>query len=285
MQEFNYTQEAHVYRAMPGLNKSSIEQILRCPLEYKLGLETPTEATPAMAFGTIVHSMILEPETVDSLYHVMQASATTKAGKAERAQAIEEGKTIVSAADFAKAKAMQARVQAHPAASWLLGLPGHSEVSMFWEMQTEDGRTRQCKARADAIAHVPGAGEIIIDLKTHSGAVSPAEIEKTVARFGYHRQAAWYADGYERITGRPCVGFYFIFISTAAPYLVTAGKMGDEAQAVGWGDCLKAEKILHECEESGKWPGYADQLVEFDLPAWCYKKAAEEMEISDNLPF
>ena len=283
MQEFNYDQAAHIYRAMSGLNKSSIEQILRCPLEYKLGLEMPDEPTPAMAFGTLVHSMILEPDTVDKLYHVMQASATTKAGKAEKAQAIEEGKTIVSATDFAKAKAMQARVQAHPAASWLLGLPGHSEASMFWEMQTEDGRIRQCKARADRIAQV-GDGEVIIDLKTTSGAVSPAELEKTVARFGYHRQAAWYSDGYERIAGKAPMGFYFIFVSTSAPYLVTAGKMSDEASAIGWGDCLKAEKILHECEESGKWPGYADQLIEIDLPAWAYKKAAEDMNVPE-VPF
>jgi exodeoxyribonuclease VIII len=252
-------------------------------LAYKLGLEQKDEPTPAMAFGTLVHSMILEPETVPSLYHVMQASATTKAGKAEKAQALAEGKTIVSASDFERAKAMQERVKAHPAASWLLGLPGKSEVSMFWEMPTEDGRVRQCKARADRIAQV-GGGEIIIDLKTHSGAVSPSEIERTVARFGYHRQAAWYCDGYEHIAGRPCHGFYFIFISTAAPYMVTAGKMNDEAQAIGWGDCLKAERILHECEESGKWHGYADSLIEIDLPAWAYKKAAEEMDIPET-PF
>lgn len=280
MQEFNYDQAAHVYRAMPGLNKSSIEQILRCPLEYKLGLETPTEATPAMAFGTLVHSMILEPETVDSLYHVMQASATTKAGKAERVKALEEGKTIVNASDFTKAKAMQARVQAHPAASWLLGLPGHSEVSMFWEMQTEDGRIRQCKARADRIAKV-GEGEVVIDLKTTSGPVSPAELEKTVARFGYHRQAAWYSDGYERIAGNAPVGFYFIFVSTVAPYLVTACKMDDEASAIGWGDCLKAERLLYEAEKSGVWHGYADQLIEIGLPQWAYKQACEEQ----GLPF
>ena len=178
---------------------------------------------------------------------------------------------------------MQERVKAHPAASWLLGLQGKSEVSMFWELPTEDGRVRQCKGRADRIAHV-GDGEIIIDLKTHSGTVSPSELERTVAKYGYHRQAAWYADGYERIAGKPCLGFYFIFISTSAPYLVTAGKMGDEAQAIGWGDCLKAEKILHECEASGKWPGYADQLVEFDVPAWVYKQAAEEMDIPET-PF
>ena len=280
MQEFNHDQAAHVYRAMPGLNKSSIEQILRCPLEYKLGLETPTEATPAMAFGTLVHSMILEPETVDKLYHVMNQPATTKAGKAERVKALEEGKTIVNASDFTKAKAMQARVQAHPAASWLLGLPGHSEVSMFWEMQTEDGRIRQCKARADRIAQI-GDGEVIIDLKTTSGAVSPAELEKTVARFGYHRQAAWYSDGYERIAGKAPLGFYFIFVSTAAPYLVTACKMDDESSAIGWGDCLKAERLLYEAEKSGVWHGYADQLIEIGLPQWAYKQACEEQ----GLPF
>lgn len=283
MQEFNFDQMAHIYRAMPGLNKSSIEKLLDCPLAYKLSMEQKDEPTPAMAFGTLVHSMILEPETVPSLYHVMQASATTKAGKTEKAQALAEGKTIVSASDYERAKAMQERVKAHPAASWLLGLPGHSEVSMFWEMPTEDGRTRQCKARADRIAQV-GGGEILIDLKTHSGAVSPSEIERTVAKFGYHRQAAWYCDGYERIAEKPCHGFYFIFISTTSPYMVTAGKMSDEACAIGWGDCLKAERILHECEESGKWPGYADSLIEIDIPAWAYKKAAEEMDIP-SVPF
>jgi len=283
MGAFLHEESAVSYRAKTGLNKSSIEKLLDCPLAYKLSLEEEQEPTPAMAFGTLVHSMILEPGTVPALYHVMQASATTKAGKAEKAQAVEQGKTIVSASDWERAKAMQARVQAHPAASWLLGLPGKSEVSMYWEMPTEDGRTRQCKGRADRIAQV-GGGEVIIDLKTHSGTVSPTELERIVAKFGYHRQAAWYCDGYERITGRPCHGFYFIFISTTAPYLVTAGKMGDEAQAIGWGDCLRAERILHECETSGKWPGYADQLIEIDLPAWAYKKAAEEMDVP-SVPF
>ena len=213
----------------------------------------------------------------------MSASATTKAGKAEKARFAEQGIACISRADFDKAHAMAEMVQAHPAAGWLLGLPGHSEVSMFWEMPTEDGRVRQCKARADRIAQV-GGGEIIIDLKTHSGAVSPSEIERTVARFGYHRQAAWYADGYERIAEKPCAGFYFIFVSATAPYMVTAGRMNDEAQAIGWGDCLKAERILHECETSGKWPGYADQLIEIDLPAWAYRKAAEEMDVPE-VPF
>ena len=281
MTEFNYDQSAHIYRSMPGLNKSSIEQILHCPLEYKLAQEGECdEPTPAMQFGTLVHSMILEPDTVPELYHVMQASATTKAGKAEKAQALAEGKTIVSASDYEKAKAMQKRVKAHPAASWLLGLPGKSEVSMFWELQTEDGRTRQCKARADRIAQV-GGGEVIIDLKTHSGAVSPAEIERTVARFGYHRQAAWYSDGYERIAGKPPLGFYFIFVSTQSPYLVTACKISEQASTVGWGDCIRAEKTLYECETTGRWPSYSDSLIEIDLPEWAYRKAADE----NGLPF
>jgi len=285
MQEMNYDQAANVYRAMPGLNKSSIELLLRCPLEYKLAQEGECdEPTPAMQFGTLVHSMILEPDHFAADFHVMKHDLRTQAGKKEKAQALEEGKAIVSQADYEKAKTMKTMVSVHPAASWLLGLAKTTEVSMFWELPTEDGRVRQCKGRADAIAHIPGAGEILIDLKTHSGAVSPQELERTVHRFGYHRQAAWYSDGYERIVGRPPLGFYFIFVSTTAPYLVTACKMDEEAQAIGWGDCLKAEKILHECETSGQWPSYSDQLIEIGLPAWAYKKAAEEMDVP-SVPF
>ncbi len=276
MQEVNYDQSAEVYRAMPGLNKSSIEQLLRCPLEYRLAQEEKEEPTPAMSFGTLVHSMILEPDTVPALYHVMQNSGTTKAGKAEKAEALEAGKTIVSASDFAKAQAMHRNVQAHKAASWLLSLPGESEVSMFWELQTEDGRVRQCKARADRLAHV-GGGQVLIDLKTHSGSVAPAEIERAIARFGYHRQSGWYQDGFEHLfPGVPFSGFYFVFVSTTPPYLCTAVRISDEASAIGFGDCTRAERTLFECESSGVWPSYAEEIVEVGLPAWAYKQAMND---------
>jgi len=121
-----------------------------------------------------------------------------------------------------------------------------------------------------------GRGEILLDLKTHSGSVSPSEIERTVFKYGYHRQAGWYLDGYERVTGRKPQGFYFIFLSTTAPYLVTACKIADQAADIGYGECLKAEKLLHECEASGKWPSFSDKLIEVDLPAWVYSRLAEE---------
>ena len=278
MNEVKYDQPATEYHAFPALNKSSIEQILRCPLEYRLNCDMgPAEPTASMAFGTLVHSMILEPDTVESLYHVMSQPATTKAGKAEKAEALEQGKTIVSASDYERAQAMQRNVFTHKAGSFLVGrLPGKSEVSMYWDLETEDGRTRQCKARADRIAQINGK-QIIIDLKTHAGSVSLPEIERTIMKYGYHRQSGWYQEGYAKcFPDIPFGGFYFVFTSTTAPYLCTVVKIDDEASAIGYGDCLRAERTLAECEESGVWPSYADEIVEVGLPPWAYRQAMED---------
>lgn len=278
MQEVSTNMPAKDYHAYAALNKTAIEKLLRCPLEYKLDRDNPQEQTAPMAFGTLVHSVILEPETVEARYHVMKNSGTTKAGKAEKAQALEQGKTIVSQADWDKAQAMLANVRAHKACSWLLGLPGESEVSMAWELVTDDGFTRQCKGRADRIASLP-EGRIIIDLKTTSGPVSQQELERTSFKWGWHRQAGWYSDGYDRLYREPLLGFYFVAVSTQPPYLCTAVKMSEQASLIGLQDCYRAEKILRQCEETGVWPSYADELVEIDLPAWVYRKAAEEAEI------
>ena len=286
MNKIDYDMAAQDYRAVEALNKSSIDKILRCPLEYRLEGTVPDEPTPAMAFGTLVHGLLLEPDKLYETFHTMSQPATTKAGKAEKAQALAEGKTLVSQADFDKAMLMRSNALSHPAAGWLLDLRSASEVSLFWDLPTEDGRIRRCKGRIDLLAFLPeDKGEILVDLKTHSGSVAPEEIERTMYRFGYHRQAGWYMDGYERVTGHRPAGFYFIFLSTTAPYLVTACKISDQAADIGYGECLKAERILHECEESGKWPSYSDKLIEVDLPAWVYRKVADEMDVTDAVPF
>ena len=282
MNQIYFDMSAEDYRSAEGLNKSSIDKLLRCPLEYRLEGTMPDEQTPSMAFGTLVHSLLLENDKISDSYHVMTQPATTKAGKAEKAQALAEGKTIISQTDWDKAMLMRSNALSHPAAGWLLDLSGFPEVSLFWELPTEAGRTRQCKGRVDAVVTLPeGRGEVLLDLKTHSGSVSPSEIERTVFKYGYHRQAGWYLDGYERVTGRRPLGFYFIFLSTAAPYLVTACKIADQAADIGYGECLKAEKLLHECETSGTWPSYSDKLIEVDLPSWVYSRLAD----NENVPF
>ena len=271
------------YHAYSALSKTAIEKILRCPLEYKLDRDNPQPPTPAMAFGTLVHSVILEPETVDAKYHVMTCSAATREGKAEKAEALEQGKTIVSQADWDKAQAMLANVRAHQACSWLMSLPGESEVSMAWELETDDGFVRQCKGRADRIARLP-EGRIIIDVKTTSGIVSREELERTAYKWGWHRQSGWYGDGYSRLYRDSLLGFYFLCISTQAPYLCSAVKMSDQASLIGLEDCYRAEKILRKCEETDIWPSYADELVEIDLPSWAYRKIAEDIDIP-SVPF
>ena len=276
MNQIIYDQPAAEYHAAEGLNKSSIDKLLRCPLEYRLSLEQkPEEPTAAMKFGTMLHTRVLEPRKYDAGYHVMQNLATTKAGKEEKKACEEEGRICISKADEEKATAMHLNLYQHrKIASLLFELPGRPEVSIFWEMprQQDSGETRQCKARIDRLVELPDGTFIAVDLKTTSGIPSLEGLPKHIADFGYHRQAAWYCEGLRRLDV-VCREFIFVFTSTNAPHLCTAVIVEAEAEVLGLRECLYARDLLADCESSDVWPSYSETVQRVNLPQWYYFNA------------
>lgn len=273
MNQIIYDQPAAEYHAAPGLNKSSIDKLLRCPLEYKLSLEgVRPEPTPAMKFGTMLHARVLEPEAYERDYHVQDVDPRTKAGKEEKAKAEAQGQSIVGPADFDKATAMHHNLLAHRRIAELLGLPGHSEVSIYWELPREGGEAMQCKGRIDRLAELPDGTFIAVDLKTTACIPSLDGLAKHIADFGYHRQAAWYCEGLRRL-GVVCREFIFVFTSTTAPHLCTAVIVDAEAEVLGLRECLYATNLLADCERTGVWPSFSETVQTINLPSWYYFNA------------
>lgn len=250
------------YFASPALNKSSIDLLLDCPARYKARLDGAEEEkdSAALRFGTLCHTLILQPETFGAQYAISELDARTKAGKEWR-ESLPEGVQPVSAADYEKAQLMAEAVRDHPQARMLFGGENYTaEKAIFWTFNGVD-----CKAKPDIVAEVHGR-RYIGDLKT-TESVEPEAIAKSIAKWGYHRQAAWYLHGMEAV-GKPCDAFIFIFVEKSWPHLVTMCQLDEAAITRGFEECARAVDILKECRASGKWPCYTRDIIEISLPRW-----------------
>jgi len=263
------------YHAHPATSKSSLDLISRSPLHYWSRYLDPkriaSEPTAAMLLGTAVHTHVLELDAWDSRYVAAPAAIDrrTKAGKEQWETFRKEagGRDIISRDDHELVHAMGLAVSRHRAAAWLLhGLPGKAETTHMW-FDKETGI--QCKCRPDWLSD---DGKTIVDLKTTEDA-SKKEFQRSIAKWGYHRQASWYLDGVEQSTGTRPEQFIFVCVEKKAPYAVAVYVADPLMIESGAKETCAALRKLAECKASDKWPSYSDEVELISLPPWMLPKA------------
>lgn len=71
------------YHANKAVSKSDLDLINRSPLHYINAVKNPKEQTESMLFGSVVHKLVLEPETFAAEYIAApKCDRRTKEGKA-----------------------------------------------------------------------------------------------------------------------------------------------------------------------------------------------------------
>jgi len=235
------------------------------------------KATEAMEFGTLVHSMVLEPETVDAEFATMPTGIDkrTKAGKDFWAelQKKNEGKTIVAQDDFDLAQKVSKAVLEHPAASLIYRKFGIPEFTLQWNelVEIDDDKTVlvKCKARIDwaVIPQNDFPSGLIFDLKTTKDA-SENDFPKSSYNLGYHIQAAWYARAMFMAYGVENTPFIFIAAEKESPFGVMAYRSSDDFMKAGWAECKRLLKIYAQCLTNNQWPCYPQTIQEINLPRW-----------------
>jgi len=190
------------YRALPALNASYLKQILS---RSKWHADVPFEPTAAMRLGTLVHSCILEPDTVDHHYEVFEGDRRTKAGKEAYAHLLESGKEIVSAKDMDIAVAMMTSAFSHDEIGSLLGNAQFVEQSMTFDYHGLDA-----KAQIDLYTK----DGVLVDLKTVSDIY---QAEKQFFNMHYALQMAWYKLALEG-NDLPVNEVKILFVETQAPH-------------------------------------------------------------------
>lgn len=262
------------YRQADGISRSQLWRLTESPEKFKYYEEHPEEPTPALIFGQLVHKMTLEPDTVcDEFVQAPNVDRRTKVGKEEYAafMADNEGKTIVSADDWAKAEEMVKAQAAAPFVARLL--KGEHEKPFFW---TDDMTGEGCKVRVDCLTEIDDQGNgqlVIVDYKSTLDASVDGFMRQAV-KLGYDFQAAMYSEGVERVLGRKPI-FVFIAQEKTPPYAINIFQADPVFIQRGADRFRELIGIYHDCKESGNWYGYLGKfgaINNLTLPAWLAKE-------------
>lgn len=258
------------YHASIGVSKSQLDNMAKSPAHYLASLTTPRKETPAMRIGSLFHGLVLEPERV-KIAVAPACDKRTKDGKATWEAFCYEnaGAEIVTAEEGEMLNGMVTSVRAHPAANALLSGPGIAEGSAYW---VDEQSGELCRCRPDFYRQDLG---IIVDLKTTEDA-SPAGFARSIWKYGYHRQAAMYADGVEAATGDHIKGFVFVCVEKSAPFAVSTYRLdtqGEEAGRVSYKSLLLE---LSDCRAKKSFPAYSPKVETISLPAYAVREVYNE---------
>lgn len=280
------------YHGGVGDSKSDLDRVNRSLLHYKANKDAANdnrEQTTAQFIGSAFHALLLEPETFDDNYVLEPAGAPKRPTNVQRNaakpspatieaiafwDAFEErnkGKELIDTELFVTLNDMVLSVLSHPAASALLGgVPGKPEASAYWN-DPETGLLLRCRPdfwREDGI---------IVDVKTTEDA-SPEEFDRSVAKYRYHVQDAFYLDGtghaIEQSGAKITIPreFVFVVVEKKPPYAVAVYRLDDEARELGRFEYRSNLTRLHRGHTSGEWLGYAQNIQPISVPVWYAKK-------------
>ena len=260
------------YRAMEGLNASSLSEGMRSMRHLRHCLDNPdSSSSDSLELGTLVHLLALQPELFDSRYIVVpKVDRRTKEGKAawETFTATAGNREIITESVLEQAQAIVAALKAHKLAGPLLAAKGPCEVVARWN----DPRTgAACKGRLDKF--IPGV--LALDLKTTRDA-SPSGFAESYYRYGYHRQIAWYSEGFQLCSGKP-TPFVIVAVETEAPHGITVLQPDIASINYGRWDNRKVLDKYAACLKTGNWPSYDEEVRTVCVPRWAADRYETQM--------
>jgi hypothetical protein len=278
-----YDLPAHTYHTDPDGPRLSQSLATTCVLQTPLHAwqkhpllgNVGYQYEPSDDDGTIIHSLVLEPDS-DAIEEIDGSQIKTKGGEpAKLPFSTTEGKQLRDAALAAgkipllseklgvfryKAKAIRQRLESQGVA-----FSGQSEVTIYWSENTPSGVVR-CRARLDHLIVTPGRIKII-DLKSTENA-HPQNLRATAWRYGYDIQQAAYRRAVEAAfpdyVGR--VDFVFAFCELEKPYATAPITLNGEFARLGEARWVRGRDLWAAALQNDDWGGYVGRSLE--PPPW-----------------
>ena len=251
------------YLAIEAESNSSMKAFIKSPLHYAHARSGPSESTPAQAFGTLTHTVLLEPMEARKRYApAPDVDRRTKAGKATWAEfeAENHGKIIITNDAWDTAHAIRDQLLTDPEFRRLIGTGGDTELTATG---TDADTGLAIKARADLFRD-----GVVVDLKTATDA-SPHGFARAVATYKYHLQDAHYQEMFK------VDRFVFIAVEPKPPHAHGIYTLCEASIEQGRIERRRALDGIAEHRERKVWPGYGVQ--ELSLPNWAFDD--EDIEV------
>lgn len=222
------------------------------------------ESTPAMEFGTMIHTAILEPKEFNKIYSLLPPKVLLKdvgrvAYEAFKAisENIEKNNQIPLDVDtYNRVISIKEKIQSSKEAMQLIN-EARIENSFFWQ---DEHSGLNLKCRPDILHE-----NMIVDLKTTSNA-SPRHFQREMVDYGYHIQFAMIRDAVEIVEGRRINNCINIVVETKYPYNMAIYIIDEFALEEGQ---IKYKQLcldLKNAIEENKWADYGIQTI--SLPKW-----------------
>jgi len=277
------------YLDWPANNNTLLGHAARSPAHAKAYMDGLLEdkETPAKRFGRAAHMALLEPDLFRKRYVAEAINRRTNVGKTRYAKIELSGQTVLTPDEGAILKAMVTADYNNPKVAALLdsyrgiGGPSLYEISLIW-YNSAHGSAFPCKARIDFLCPALDAAapetrqHSIIEYKTAASADHDV-FQRDMYKYGYHRQAAFYADGLiacADLSTEPLV--WFVVQEKTPPYAIAIYLLDDEAIAAGRAENNALLTTLATCTSTGVWPGYnEDKATTISLPSWVRARIAE----------
>lgn len=269
-----YEISAEDYHSLNLISSHRLSLLKRSPAHLRHELDNPSESTPAMVQGALAHEATLQPDLFAEKYLVqVQGDGRKKEVKEARAaqakEAEETGKQIISSDYHAFATSIAHAVWGDEHANALIESAEHIERAGIAEI---DGWP--CKGLLDALCP---ALSTAFDLKTTVDA-SRREFERSIFKFGYHRQGALYVDICREL-GVPVEHYAIIAVEKSAPHCVAVYRLKDDILELGRKENRKLIELYQRCLKKDEWPGYPSGVQDVGIPRWAEKQIREDVEL------
>mgnify|MGYP004544481093 CR=1 FL=1 len=283
------------YHARPEFSSSQLKDMLRSGAHFYSNhvlKEVERESKAAMDFGTLAHTLFLEPDQFEAEFAVLPEDAPKRPtetmlkaknpspdtlGKIafwENFEAEHAGKIIVTAEQIQGAQRIVENLKQLSMYAEMQNNFGMAEASIFF---TDPAFDLELRIRPDW--HIAPCKAfpfgLILDLKTTTDA-RPNAFSKKCGDFGYDLSAAMYREGFQeyyRTEQKP--PFIFLVAESSIPFNVKQYQASDLFLSVGETRYNKAKELLAESLLINEWDGYSLELEEIFLPSYLTKQALE----------
>ncbi|WP_151767914.1 PD-(D/E)XK nuclease-like domain-containing protein [Acinetobacter oleivorans] len=268
------------YHASPEFSSSQLKDILRSSAHFysnNILKENERESKKHFDFGTLAHTLFLEPEQFENEFVVgPKFDRRTKEGKAEAAawEAANQGKIIIDQEMLEGATRIAENLRSLSSYEIMQNNPGMAEASIFY---TDPIYGLNLRVRPDY--HIIPCDEfpngLIMDVKTTTDA-RQFKFQRSCSDFGYDLSAAMYREGFQqhyKTEEKP--EFILLVAEISAPFNVKQYRASSLFLSIGEQRYSKAKELLAESLIINEWKGYSTDLEDITLPQYMLKQAID----------
>lgn len=260
------------YRAADGVSQSELKEFGNSATPLHFLARKPRPQTSDMAFGSVAHCAILQPELLESSFYLQPDTyATEVKGKPVNKKwhagadicrewiQSHSDKPIMTTEEMVRVNKIAERIRYIPELKSALE-GGQKEVS-FFKLDPETGLMLKC--RCDLVATDTSGITWIFDLKkVQSGCANHSEFSKSAADYGYFIQGSFYKE----VTG--AAKFVFAAFDDSEPFDACLFEPDSDSLNFGY---RKWRRLLNEyarCKKEDIWPGYNSGIQTLTAPKW-----------------